>query len=182
MDTYLIAKFMHIACAVIWLGGGFALVVLGLIADRARSTADFLAVMRMVTQLAPRLFIPGSLLVLLFGLIMVWLGQLAFDAWIVIGLAGIAATAAIGTFILGPMAGRVVALSGNPATHGEAVRVGRRMLTFAKVDYVLQFAIVFVMVLKPVWSDLAILAGLGTVVALAVAILMIPARPRLAPV
>ncbi len=175
MDAYLAAKFFHVACAVVWLGGGFGLVVLGIVAGRARNAHDFLTVMRFVTLLAPRLFIPGSLFVLASGLIMVWVGDLPLDAWIVIGLAGIAVTSCLGAFLLGPLAGRVTTLVADTARQDEAVAIGRRLMVWAKFDYVLQFAIVFVMVVKPLWSDLAVMSGLCLVIALAGALLA--ARP-----
>jgi uncharacterized membrane protein len=165
MDWYLIVKFLHVACAVAWLGGGLALVILGVLADRARNDAALMAVIGGVVRIAPIVFIPGSVLVLLFGLAMVWLGGWAWEAWLVFGLAGIAVTGAVGTLVLGPLAEKSAKLNAE-GRQAEALTAGRRLLKYAKADYVIQFAIVFAMVVKPGWSDLGILLGMAGVVAL----------------
>ncbi len=176
MDCYSIAKFLHVACAVLWLGGGFGLMLAAVVADRARNRDDFLSAVRLTTILAPRIFIPGSLIVLALGLAMMWLGGWRWDAWIVIGLAGFVAASAIGGGKLGPAA----AATGRLAAEGrfaEAVATGRAMLRFAKVEYVIQAVIVFVMVAKPGWSDHAVLSALALAAGTAIlAILTAPVR------
>lgn len=177
MDFYSLAKFLHVAFAVLWLGGGFGLMLAAAVADRARNRDDFLAAMRLTTVLAPRLFVPGSLVVLVLGLAMMTLGGWRFDAWIVIGLLGFVAASAIGAGKLGPAA----AATGRLAAEGrfvEAVATGRAMLRFARVEYVIQAVIVFVMVVKPGWSDHALLSGLALAAGAAIlAILTAPVRP-----
>lgn len=178
MDWYILSKFLHIACAVVWLGGGLGLVVLGIVADRARRDDDLLTVIRMVTLLAPRVFIPGSILVLVSGLVMVWLGGHLWDAWLVIGLTGIFITAGIGMTVLGPLADKTARLAATKGGRSAALAAGRRLLRVARIDYVLQFAIVFAMVAKPSWHEIGTLSGMALVVAIVTAaILLSPPAP-----
>lgn len=175
MDFYLATKFLHVATAVLWLGGGLALMILALLSRRAGDREDLFTIIRLVTVLAPRIFVPGSIIVLVSGLAMTWLGQLAFDAWLVLGLTGIAATITIGMARLGPLSGQITYLVAK-AEWNEAEAISDQLIRWARVDYVLQFLIVFAMVVKPLWSDVAILAGMALVLALTLVSLLVP-RP-----
>ncbi|MFZ5752526.1 MAG: hypothetical protein ACOY5U_15855 [Pseudomonadota bacterium] len=128
-------------------------------------------------MLTPSIFVPSSLIVFALGLAMIGLGDWRWDAWIVIGLLGFVAASAIGAGKLGPAA----AATGRFAAEGrfaEAVATGRAMLRFARVEYVIQAVIVFVMVVKPGWSDHALLSGLALAAGAAIlAILTAPVRP-----
>ena len=177
MDLYLIAKFLHVVLAVVWLGGGFILMLLGLMTARSGKRDDFLTVMRLVAMVGTRVFVPGSIAVLILGLVMVWLGGWNWDAWIVVGLSGFLAALGIGAVKLGPTSERAVRLA-DEGRLAEAEVVGRSMFRFAQVEYVIQAMIVFVMVVKPTWTEVGTLAGIGIAAALAItAILMAPA-PR----
>src|ERR1700750_1850545 len=81
MDWYSIVKFLHIASATLWVGGGFALMLLAVRADRAGNIEGVLQAMRATGELGNRFFAPMSMLTLLFGLIMCgfWVGF--FDLW-----------------------------------------------------------------------------------------------------
>ncbi|TGR94949.1 DUF2269 family protein, partial [bacterium M00.F.Ca.ET.191.01.1.1] len=85
MDWYSIVKFLHVVSATLWVGGGFALFLLGLLAERAGNVEGKLQAMRATGQLGNRYFAPMSMLTLLFGLIMCafWVGF--SDLWILIG-------------------------------------------------------------------------------------------------
>jgi uncharacterized membrane protein len=174
MDPYLVAKFLHVALAVIWLGGGFILMLLGLLAARAGNRDDFLTILRLVAVVGTRVFLPGSIAVLILGLVMVWLGGWTWDAWIVIGLAGFVVAAGIGATKLGPTSEAVARLVAEGQL-ARAEQMGREMFRYAKIEYVIQAVIVFVMVVKPTWGETGILAALGICAGLAVtAILFAP--------
>ena len=174
MDLYQVAKFLHVVLAVVWLGGGFILMLLGLRAARAGNRDDFLTVLRLVAFAGPRIFVPGSLAVLVLGLIMVWLAGWNWDAWVVMGLAGFVAAAGIGASKLGPASQAATRLAADGRLT-EAETMGRTMLRFAKVEYVIQAAIVFAMVVKRSWSEIGTLSALAIVAALAIlAILFAP--------
>lgn len=70
MTLYELLLFLHIAFAIVWIGSGFLLHVLGYRADRADDHAAIERLFRDQTALANLIFIPSSLLVLAFG---IWL-------------------------------------------------------------------------------------------------------------
>lgn len=154
MDAYTILKFLHVVVAIAWLGGGFAMVFLAVLAERARDDARFMAVVGQTAHIAPRVFAPGSGLVLLLGVLMVWTAGYAWgEAWIVLGLLGILVTGGLGALVLTPLAERSKSLAAEPGREREALEVARRLMTLAKFDLVMLFTIVFLMVAKPGWSD-----------------------------
>lgn len=169
METYALLKFLHVASAIIWVGGGFTLLLLGILARRARNEAELIAVIRQIALVGPRLFLPASLSTLGFGLGMVFAGGLAWEAWLVLGLAGTLATALFGHFVLRPRAVHVMAFLPDPARRRDAIRVASELVALARVDYAVLFSVVALMVLKPGWSDVAVLAAIALVIAAAVA-------------
>lgn len=171
MDLYLVTKFLHVVAAILWLGGGLGLMLLAALAHRAGDRDDLFTIIRLISVLAPRVFVPGSFIVLVSGLAMVWFGGLAFEAWLVFGLGGIAATIGIGMTRLGPLSGQIIYLVAK-AEWDKAERIADSLLRAARVDYVLQFLIVFAMVAKPLWSDTGILAAMAAIAAVAVLTLL----------
>ena len=109
MDTYTLVKFLHVAFVVVWLGGGFSLVVLGARANRANDTADLIKVIQQVVYMN-HVFVPASLLAFLCGLILAWIAGLFDLLWVIIGLAGFLATFATGIAVLKPRSDKVAAL------------------------------------------------------------------------
>jgi uncharacterized membrane protein len=163
MDHYTLTKYVHILAAVLWVGGGFAVVLLGFLAERAKSQDDLLAIINAITKIAPRVFVPGTVIVLLTGLVMVFAGGFSWDAWIMFGIIGIIITGVIGSQILSPLAEKSMKALAD-GRKDEAVALGQRLIHAAKSDYVLQFVIVYAMVAKPSWSDTGILITMLAVV------------------
>lgn len=163
MDTAILLKFAHVALAILWLGGGMCLILLGVFLGRNPAPAAVMAVVRHVAIYAPRVFIPASVLVLVSGAALAWLAGWGWPSWVVLGLAGVAFTGVFGARVLGPMADRSVALAD---AQGDAAGVpeGLRLLRLAKFDYVVQFSIVYLMVAKPGWSDIGTLAVLAALI------------------
>jgi len=164
MDWYSIVKFLHIVSATLWVGGGFVLFLLGVLAERAGNIEDKLQAMRASGQLGGSFFAPMSMLTLIFGLIMCgfWVGF--SDLWILIGLAGYATTFSIGMFIFKPTAERMAGMIAKDGVTPAALAVGQRMMSVARFDYAVMLVIVADMVLKPTAHDLAVLAGMALVV------------------
>jgi uncharacterized membrane protein len=161
MEPYLILKCLHVFSAIVWVGGGFVLMLLGTVARRTQGEAELITVLRQVAMIGPRLFLPASLATLGFGLGMVLAGGLAWDAWIVLGLGGTLATALLGQFVLKPRADLALALLPDPTRRREALRTASELFALARIDYALLFSVVALMVLKPGWGDVAVLATLG---------------------
>lgn len=165
MDWYTLVKFAHVACAILWVGGGFALMVAAMRADRAGDIAGTLQIMRTVGDLGNRLFMPMSVLTLLFGLIMCWFWVGFGDLWIVLGLIGFAVSAVIGSAIFKPTADRMNALIAREGITPAALAEGRRILKVARFDYTVMLLVVGDMVLKPALDDAGTLTVMSALLA-----------------
>jgi uncharacterized membrane protein len=165
MTRYEILLFLHITFVILWLGAGFLFHLLGYRADRAddrpgmeRLTADMVAT-------ANTVFIPSSLLVLVFGILLTIDGPWSFgDLWIVLGLVGFAVTFFTGILWIKPQSERTHALVQRDGGMGpEAHAVARRMMIFARLDYVVLFLVVLDMTAKPTADDVGTLALMATI-------------------
>ena len=152
MDWYTLFKFLHVSAAIIWIGSGFGLVVLGIAAKRSPDRDAYLRVIQQVIFLAPRLFIPSSIAALVFGVLAAWM--LGFGMlWIWIGLLGFAATFSTGNFLIKPRADKIAAMVAGQAYSDAAKDLGEEMLAIARFDYLMLFVVVFDMVFKPGWGE-----------------------------
>jgi hypothetical protein len=170
MDWYSIVKFLHVGSATLWVGGGFALMLLAVRAQRAGNIDGVLQAMRATGELGNRFFAPMSMLTLLFGLIMCgfWVGF--SDLWVLIGLVGYATTFCIGMFIFKPTADRMAGMIAKHGVTSAALAQGQRILSAAHFDYSVMLVIIADMVLKPTVNDIAILGGMALVLATGVAL------------
>ncbi|ESY82767.1 hypothetical protein X739_26530 [Mesorhizobium sp. LNHC220B00] len=176
MDWYSIVKLLHILSAMLWVGGGFTLMVQATLADRAGNIQGTLQAMRATGELGNRFFAPMSMLTLVFGLIMCWFWIGFSDLWVLIGLAGYAATFCIGMFVFNTTADRMAAMIARDGVTPAALGYGQRILRAARFDYAVMLVIITDMVLKPTLHDVVILAGM--VVVLAAGATMALSRPR----
>jgi hypothetical protein len=161
MNEYLILKFIHVAAAIAWLGGGGALVFAASISPTFEQRKNIVGT---VTFLSKRLFIPALVIVLLTGLALWWVGAMAFEAWVAYGLAGIVLTGGIGSGFLGPNSARISAMVERNASQAELAPLTSRVLRVARADMVALASIVFAMVVKPTWADTGLLIGMIIVV------------------
>jgi uncharacterized membrane protein len=149
--------FLHIFAAILWLGAGFSLIVLGVLADRARDPEGLKSVLGHTNRLANIYFIPASLSVLVFGVILVLDSDFyGFDQlWIVLGLVGYALTFLTGLLVIKPRGERLGAMLAE--SRGEMTPPvwleGRRLIAISRIDYVVLFLVVFDMVVKPTGDD-----------------------------
>ncbi len=178
MDLYLSLKFLHVTSAMLWLGGGMALLLLGMLRGTASEPERLLGIFEHVVYLAPRLFLPASIATLVTGLAATVVGGHGWPAWIVLGFGGILVTALLGALKIGPSAKRVLAEAarGGPTV---AFPQAQAVLRIVKFDYVLQFGIVFLMVTKPSWDDTVPLATVGIAVLMAALSFLLPPGRRL---
>jgi uncharacterized membrane protein len=180
MSAYELVLTLHILAAIVWIGSGFFLQVL---AQRAQSTANderLRGLLDDTAALGNKLFVPASALTLVFGLLLVlvldspWsFGQL----WILIGLAGAAATFVTGIAMIEPgvrRAGELIARDGGMSPAASAA--ARRVLTLARVDYVVLLIVVADMVIKPTGDDVAVLVVMALLLVVGVAYAVTRAR------
>jgi uncharacterized membrane protein len=165
MAWYSYAKFFHIAFVSIWIGAGVCLLVLAFAAMRARDDAELIRIVRNAVYLSMRLFVPTSLLTFLSGLVMLWLAHSFRDLWVVLGLAGFAATFLTGILVLKPGSEKIALMFEREGVTAGVVAESRDFLRHFAFDYVMLFLVVAVMVLKPTGSDRVLLAAMALILA-----------------
>jgi uncharacterized membrane protein len=180
VSRYELLVFLHVSSAIVWVGAGLLMSVLELRASRSGDPAAMGRIGGDNEWLAPRLFIPSSLLTLLFGILLVADGPWTIGTlWIDLGLAGYALTFATGIGVLKPTAEKLKAAveRDGPGT-AEAARLGHRLTLVSRLDLVVLFAVVAVMASKPASEDTGTLAGLGIGVVAAWILIGWASRPK----
>lgn len=180
-DLYLLG---HILAAILWLGGGFMLLLTGVRAQRANDQEGLRRAASTTAALGATYFIPASLAVLVFGLLMVFDGPWDFDQlWIILGLLGYAATFLTGLLIIKPTSERIDRLVGEAG--GKLTATARaeteRLLTLARIDYIVLFLVVVDMVVKPTADDVGTLVVMAAALAAGIAWVLARARAITAP-
>ncbi|HEY5872524.1 MAG TPA: DUF2269 family protein [Gaiellaceae bacterium] len=155
MTWYSFLLFVHVAMAVIWVGGGLMMQFFGIRAAMSGDPSRFATLGADIKWIADRVFIPASLLGFVSGILLVVESDFyGFgDDWIVIGLALYATTFLAGILVLGPESGRVGKLTaeGSP----EAGPRMLRLLLLSRLDLVVLFAMIYTMTVKPDFGDAA---------------------------
>jgi uncharacterized membrane protein len=152
--------FVHVAVAIIWVGGGLMMQFFGIRASMSGDPARLAALGEDIEWIANRVFIPSSLIAFVTGiLLVVEIDGLGFgDDWIVIGLVLYALTFLAGILFLGPESGRIGALMEQRSP--EAAPRTLRLIMLARLDLVLLFLLVYDMTVKPELDDSAFFEGL----------------------
>jgi uncharacterized membrane protein len=147
--------FVHVACAIIWLGGGFVLQVYGMFERRSGDAAAMARFAGNAGRLGERLFVPTALIVVLAGVGLMIEGSWSWgELWVVFALVTYAASFLVGLLFLGPTAKRIEVV-GPETENGQ--QLTRRVFSVLRVDLLFLFAIVFAMTVKPTSDDVAIL-------------------------
>jgi len=175
MDWYAIVKCLHVASAVIWIGGAFIMIMLGARAVRARNDVDIVGVVKQVAWAADRLYVPASIATLIFGVGAAALGNWWSALWVNLGFVGIVSTIALGVLVLTPRA-KAVAKEGGVTPR--AVAVSLEILTIAKFDATVLFVIIADMVLKPGLNEWGWLVAFAVVIVAAAVLWLTPVLRR----
>ena len=178
MDWYLILKFLHVSAAVIWIGGAFVMVMLGLRASGGSDDKALVEVVREVAWAADHIYVPASIATLILGLLLAWYGALWSNLWIILGLIGVATTVGLGILVLTPMTKKVEAAFQAGSTGPDVLATCREILTIARFDLVLLFTVIADMVLKPSPSDWSVLAIMALVLVTAAFLWLSPVWSR----
>jgi uncharacterized membrane protein len=160
--------FVHVAVAIIWVGGGLMMQFFGIRASMSGDPSRMAELGEDIEWIGQRVFIPASLIAFVSGiLLVVEIDGLGFGAdWIVIGLVLYAITFLVGLLFLGPESGRIGTLmeQGSPEAGPRALR----LIMVSRLDLVLLFFLVYDMTVKPDIDDSAFIEGLlGAAVAAA---------------
>jgi uncharacterized membrane protein len=151
VSWYEFLLFVHVGCAVIWIGGGFTLQIYGMVVERGGDATEMAQFAGRAGHLGERLFVPTALIVLLAGIGLMIEGNWSWgQLWVVFALVAFAASFAIGIGILTPLAKRLPVVG--PATD-EGQALIRQIFAVLRVDLVLLFSIVFAMTVKPTSDD-----------------------------
>jgi hypothetical protein len=179
MSLYEFLLFVHIAATVVWVGAGINGLVL---AAGYRRDDDVDAIQRLLKDqddLAKKLFIPSSLVVVIFGIALV----IESDAWsfsylwITLGLVGFAATFVTGLFMLKPETDRIhQQMERDGGMTPQTLLAIERLLTKARTDYVVLFLVIADMVIKPTGDDVGVLIGMALIALAGVAYIVVSLR------
>lgn len=177
MDVYTVFKFLHVLCALAWVGGGMTLLAASIMATRSKDDRGLFAGLDIMNRLGKTWFIPTSFLTVVFGAITATVGGMWGDLWVILGLVGFASTFLTGMLLLEPEGRKIGALI-DKGEMVDAVAAGKRLLTIGKFDYTVMLMVIVDMVLKPGWTDFAVLAGMAVIVALGAAVFLGPVLVR----
>ncbi|MGE3304467.1 MAG: DUF2269 family protein [Rhizobiaceae bacterium] len=177
MDWYSIVKFLHITAAIVWLGGGFMLIIMGIRAQRSGDPQQLMYHLRNTAALGVVLFMPASMLTLVFGLVLSLLWTGFSDLWIIIGLVGAGMTFLTGALFIKPVGDRIAAMMEKDGVTPAVQMEGAKLLRIAKFDYTVMIVVIADMVLKPGESDPAILAAMAAVTVVGALAFLVPWRP-----
>jgi uncharacterized membrane protein len=142
--------FVHIVCAVIWVGGAFAIQLLAVLVRRSGDPAELARLMRYFELIGSRVFMPVATLLFIAGAAMTLQAWSFGRTWIAASVALWILSAAAGAIYLGPRAKRVGELFDAEGPTSEAGRsLMNRLFLVSRLE-LLSFAIVIsLMVFKP---------------------------------
>ena len=149
--TYTVLLTLHIVAAVLWVGGGVTLHLMGRLAARSGDRDRMLAFSRDGDIVGPRFYAPLSLVLIVAGFLLVdeVNGDLS-DTWIALGLAGWFASFLIGVLYY-PRAGKrreaIVAAEG--AGSDAFLAVYRQIMSVNLIEIAILVLVVADMTLKP---------------------------------
>jgi uncharacterized membrane protein len=148
---YALFKTVHVTFAIVWIGGGFLLTLLGIIAEQKDDPGEIAIVARQAAFAGERVFAPAGLVVFLMGIAMMINTDWGWGKfWVVAGLVGYATTFITGVAVLSPLAKKVGAsVEANGPTHPETTELVRRILLIVRFDMALLLLVVADMITKP---------------------------------
>jgi uncharacterized membrane protein len=149
MNWYGWLKVVHVLSAIVWIGGGAALMVVLLRLTGSGDRATLKAFVPQVAKYMGSVSGPASGILLITGIAMVFVAHMTFKSlWISLGILGVIALGAFGGMV---MAKRIVALEQAVATGDDAslARAGGQVRQGAIIVLTIMAAVVAIMVLKP---------------------------------
>lgn len=147
---YAALLFVHIVCAVIWVGGAFSLQLLAVLVSRSGEPAELARLMRYFELIGSRVFVPVALLLFIAGAAMTLQAWSFGRTWIALAVALWILSAVAGAAYLGPRAKRVGHIFDTEGPTSEAGRALMNRLFLVSRLELLSFAVVIaLMVFKP---------------------------------
>lgn len=151
MDRYELLQFVHVAAAVVWVGGATILQFMALLTIASGDRLRLAAFARDVGTLGDRIFLPSALIVVVVGFILIWDGPWELSmTWVWLALVFFALSFVLGAFVLGPRSKAVAKLIEAEGPESQAVQDKiKELIRLGRIDIAILFAIVFLMVTKP---------------------------------
>lgn len=166
MDWYALFKFLHVLSAVLWVGGGFMLLLAAEVRKARRGVEAAMPIVDATAMLGLPFFVPISLATLVFGAIATWFGPGFTELWVILGLAGFAATFLNGLLMIKPRADAMAAiLESEGPDSPRLIPIAMELSVISRFDYVMLFLVIADMTLKPVTDSLVLLAVMAAVLA-----------------
>jgi uncharacterized membrane protein len=137
-------KAVHVLAAIVWIGGGALLVILGAMAVRKNDPLEMASVARQAAMVGEKIFAPAGGVVFAMGIAMMINTDWGWGKfWVVAGLVGYAITFVVGIGVLAPLAKKIV------ATTEVTMALVSRILLIARLDILMLVLVVVDMVVKP---------------------------------
>lgn len=150
VTTFEVYLSVHVLAAVIWVGGAFAVQLFAIRATRSGSNAQLVATTKDIEWMGTRVFVPASLLLVVFGFLMMAEADLDYQFWVVFGIAVWAASFLTGSAFLGPESGRIAkAFESEGADSADGHRRLRRIFAISRIELALLLLVVIAMAAKP---------------------------------
>jgi uncharacterized membrane protein len=147
---YEFSLWVHVFTAVIWVGGGIAIQFFALRITRTNDPVRLAGFSKDAEWIGLRVFMPSSIILLVFGFVLVEEGNWGYDFWVIFGLVVLGLSALTGAAFLGPEAGRIGKLTEQHGVeHPEVQARIKRILKISRIEALLLTAVVFDMVVKP---------------------------------
>lgn len=152
MTWYELFLFVHILMAVVWVGGGLMLQVLGVLVTRSGDQVRIAGFAHDAEQVGMKLFAPASL-VLIVSAIGLMLNDTSPWDWsepfVSVGLVVWVISFLAGVGYLGPTAGKVSKeVAANGPGSPEARRLVANVLRYQRIELVLLLVVIFMMAVK----------------------------------
>jgi uncharacterized membrane protein len=178
LSYYEVLLFLHVAAAIVWLGAGFTFFLLSLKAERSTDPLEGARLGQAADWMTLRLFIPASLATLLLGILLVIEGPWGFDQlWILIGLAGYAASFLTGILLIAPGSKKLAEAAHEFGPDSpQSLAQQRRLTIISRTELAVLFVVVADMAFKPTSDDAVplVLMALATLAAAAASYLTAP--------
>jgi uncharacterized membrane protein len=151
--VYDVVKYVHILCAIIWVGGAAYSQVLGVLVARSPDPTDIPKLANNFAKIGTMVFLPASLLLFLAGLFLT-INRWSFQqTWISIAIALWLVSVIMGAVYTGPRLPKMAsAFETEGPTSGTGLGILRRILLVSRAELVMLFVIVGLMVFKPTFA------------------------------
>jgi len=147
---YQLLLYVHIVCAVIWVGGAVFVQLLAVRVTRSNDPNEVPQLARHVEALATWVFMPAAGLLLVSGAAMVIQAWDFGQGWIAVSIALWLLSAVAGALYLGPRAKRAAALfEAEGPTSSAALQLTRRLFLVSRLELISFAIVIALMVFKP---------------------------------